>query len=315
MEFDLENPLINFQHNNNSNNHDSTLPSLFLLESDHMVTQTYILSLNIPLRHETVSLISQVSRRFDPFLSYLAVNYLDRFFSSQGIPEQKPWVVRLLSIACVSLAAKMMKAEFSVSDVQCSEGFIFDTQTIERMELLILGALKWRMRSITPFSFLHYFISLFKLKDPPSRHALKARAVEIIFGAQNEIKLMEFKPSIVAASALVSASHELFPMQCPCFRKAISSCPYVNKEKLSSCCRVIQKMVMEGYESVFDVDGAASSSETPVNVLDHHWSSYISTTITTASTASEEMREPKRHKRLGGFCKNTTLQLSHIQRC
>lgn len=68
--------------------------------------------------------------------------------------------------------------------IQADGGFLFDAQTIERMEYLILGALKWRMRSITPFSFISFFISFFKLKDPPLRRDLKARAVEIIFKAQ-----------------------------------------------------------------------------------------------------------------------------------
>lgn len=132
------------------------------------------------------------------------------------------------------------------------------------MEYLILGALKWRMRSITPFSFISFFISFFNLKDPPLRQALKARAVELILKAQmgrstclkyqeyrllsyhhlslllflivptwlvklTDTRLMELRPSIIAASALLSASHQLFPLQFPCFRKAISSCSYVDK--------------------------------------------------------------------------------------
>ncbi|GMH07201.1 hypothetical protein Nepgr_009041 [Nepenthes gracilis] len=259
MEFDLESPLTNFEdHDNNKTQY----PPLFLLESDHMISQNYARSLrnmdvNISSRVETISFILQLAGGFDPFLPYLAVNYLDRFFSRQGMPQAKPWVVRLLATACVSLAAKMMKTEFSLQNAQCDEGFIFDSQTIERMELIMLEALKWRLRSITPFSFLDFFISLLKLKDPPSRQALKARAREIIFKAQNgknpfpfkaqsvvvdllmQIKntnnmnlvseIMEFKPSIVAASAVLSASHELFPTQCSCFRKAISTCSYVNK--------------------------------------------------------------------------------------
>lgn len=120
------------------------------------------------------------------------------------------------------------------------------------------------MRSITPFSFISYFISLFKLRDPSLKQAIKARATEIIFKAQNgkypekerrkkkkkkstsighfssalahkifisfaEIKLLKFRPSIIAASALLSAAHELLPLQYPCFRKATSNCSYVNK--------------------------------------------------------------------------------------
>lgn len=45
----------------------------------------------------------------------------------------------------------------------------------------------------------------------------------------SEIKVLEFKPSVVAASALLYASHELFPFQYPCFLGAISDCSYVNK--------------------------------------------------------------------------------------
>lgn len=68
--------------------------------------------------------------------------------------------------------------------VQFDGGMIFDPQTIQKMEFLILGALKWRMRSITPFSFVSFFISMSELEDPPLLQALKARATEIIFNAQ-----------------------------------------------------------------------------------------------------------------------------------
>jgi len=36
--------------------------------------------------------------------------------------------------------------------------FIFEAKTIQRMELLVLSTLKWRMQSITPFTFLDYFL-------------------------------------------------------------------------------------------------------------------------------------------------------------
>lgn len=44
-----------------------------------------------------------------------------------------------------------------------------------------------------------------------------------------EIKLLEFKPSIIAASALLMASHELFPLQFPSFETSILCCRHVNK--------------------------------------------------------------------------------------
>lgn len=44
-----------------------------------------------------------------------------------------------------------------------------------------------------------------------------------------EIKLLEYKPSIIAASALLSASHELFTLQFTSFKASILSCEFLNK--------------------------------------------------------------------------------------
>ncbi|CAN1232069.1 Putative cyclin-D6-1 [Linum perenne] len=262
MEFELENPL--------TNDH-LAFSSLFLLESEHMPSLSYSQSLKssgVSFRQEAVSSILQASSRFDPFLSYLAVNYLDRFLSTQGFPQEKPWVVRLLSISCISLAVKMMnRRAMDFSENLNNGGLIFDAQTIQRMETLILGALKWRMRSVTPFSFIPFFTHYFsKLKDPPLKQALRARAVEIILRAQTEVKLVGFNPSVIAASGLLSACHELFPLQFSCFRDSILSCSYVNKESMEECYKEMQELAMEEYESV--MDRASTSDTVAVNVVD-----------------------------------------------
>lgn len=110
MDFDLENPLTHL-HQLHSDD-----ASLFLTESDHMLSPSYLHTLlsspsDFAVRQDTVSFISQVpifsfsffflsyfpltlfpllqccsNSNIDPHLSYLAVNYLDRFFSSQGVP-------------------------------------------------------------------------------------------------------------------------------------------------------------------------------------------------------------------------------------
>lgn len=43
------------------------------------------------------------------------------------------------------------------------------------------------------------------------------------------MKVLEFKPSVVAASALLSAAFEFFPVQFPAFRSALASCEFVNE--------------------------------------------------------------------------------------
>ncbi|XP_026422872.1 putative cyclin-D6-1 [Papaver somniferum] len=318
MEYELENPLTGFEEHQSD-----TIPSLFSSESDHM---TYISTskssdLDVSVRRQAIPMIFQFSCNSDPFVPYLAVNYLDRFISRQELPHGKPWMIKLLCISCLSLAAKMKQNDFSLTDdIQRKEGFIFDTETIQRMELLILGALKWRMRSITPFSFIYFFISLLKLKDPQLRQALKNRATQIIFTSQHEIKLLEFKPSIIAASALISASHELFPLQFPSFRTAISSCIYVNKEKLLDCWNVMNSTVMNSYESVFDMIISLSTNNTPVNVLDLHFSTTTSQSEKAATaTVMITERDIKRRKISGndiGYCGDkSSFQVTQIQQC
>ncbi|KAJ1386805.1 Cyclin-like [Sesbania bispinosa] len=319
MEFDLENPLENF--------HDldcDAVSSLFLIESDHIPPQNYFQTLkardlDISARREVISLISQLSCTLDPVLSYLAINYLDRFLANQGLLQPKPWVLRLLAVSCFSLAAKMMRTEYSATNVQAlleqsKGGIIFEAQTIQRMEALILGALQWRMRSITPFSFLTFFINLFSLKDPHTGKVLKNRASEIIlFKSQREIKLWEFKPSIIAASALLCASHELFPFQYPCFLRALSDCSY---ENMLQCYNVIQDIAIE--EQNESVLNAVSSSDTPVNVLDHHFlssESEITNGITVDASSPQRQEKYIKRRKITGCGNNPTNQNSRIKPC
>ncbi|KAM6549148.1 hypothetical protein CsatB_020824 [Cannabis sativa] len=308
MEFDLENPLTDLEDLTSD-----SVASLFLTESDHMPSHSYFSSLqagdmDILVRREAIASIAQFSCNFDPLLSYLAVNYLDRFLSCHLMLQPKQWVIKLLAISCVSLAAKMKKTDISISDFQGDAGIIFDTRTIGRMETLILGALKWRMRSVTPFSFISHFISLFKLQDPPLTQALKARAVHIIFKAQKDINFLVYNPSIVSASALLSASHELFPLQFPCFRNALSNCSYLNKDNLLHCYNALQAVVLEEYESVSE---AVSSTVTPVNVLDQIFSSSESGKSNTVTTLRLE-RDIKRRK-ISHYCHNQTVHVSQIR--
>nr|QQZ01117.1 cyclin-D6-like protein [Lagerstroemia indica] len=288
MEFQLENPLPT----------DTTDPSsLFFVESDHMPSEKYAGSLrfgdfDVAVRQETIGLISQLCSRLDRLVWYLSVNYLDRFLSRQKLPQTKPWALRLIAMSCVSLATKMQGVNLSRSDLQGNGGLIFDSGTLQRMEVLILGALKWRMRSITPFSFVPFFMSLFQLKNLPLRQALKGRATDIIFRAQTDINLLGFKPSIIAASALLRASNQLFPLQFSSFRDAICGCSYVNKDHLDRCYGKMQQVAIERYESAHD---SVSRSDTPSNVLDQQFKS----TSDSERTGSTSGRALKRRKTSG----------------
>ena len=70
-----------------------------------------------------------------------------------------PWAAQLLSVACVSVAAKMEECQAPALSEFHAGGFDFDSASIRRMELLVLSTLGWRMGAVTPLDFLPCFSS------------------------------------------------------------------------------------------------------------------------------------------------------------
>lgn len=70
-----------------------------------------------------------------------------------------PWAAQLLSVACVSVAAKMEECQVPALSEFHSGGYDFDSASIRRMELLVLSTLGWRMGAVTPLDFLPCFSS------------------------------------------------------------------------------------------------------------------------------------------------------------
>lgn len=63
---------------------------LFEMESQLQITQLNgsCVSVSNDNRRETISFILQLSHKFDPLLSYIAIDYLQRFISTQPILTQ-----------------------------------------------------------------------------------------------------------------------------------------------------------------------------------------------------------------------------------
>lgn len=93
------------------------------------------------------------------------------------------WPVQLLAVACVSVAAKMEEMHVPLLlDLQILDPkYVFEPKTITRMELLLMSALNWRMRSITPFDFIDPFADFLRPElIAGSRARLLSRASDLI---------------------------------------------------------------------------------------------------------------------------------------
>ena len=82
-------------------------------------------------------------------------------------------------MACLSLAAKMEELKVPALSEFPVEDFNFESKVIQRMELLVLNTLEWKMGSTTPFSFIPYFISKLSIESPPSNKV--SQIVELIW--------------------------------------------------------------------------------------------------------------------------------------
>ncbi|CAA0818305.1 Cyclin-D1-1, partial [Striga hermonthica] len=168
-------------------------------------------SINASARSESVVWILKVQRffGFQPLTAYLAVNYFDRFLFIHHSPKMCGWALQLLSIACLSLAAKMEEPLVpSLLDLQVEgANFIFEPRTVQRMELHVLRVLDWRLRSISPFCYLR-FLAL-KI-DPNGMYTefLITRANEIILSTIKEKNVFEYRPSCIATTAILCAAHD-----------------------------------------------------------------------------------------------------------
>ncbi|KAK7263265.1 hypothetical protein RJT34_30852 [Clitoria ternatea] len=210
---------------------------LNLLESEHDQKQEQTNSLGqlrkrtwlINARDEAINWILKVHAyySFRPQTAYLSVNYLDRFLLSHSLTQDKTWPLQLLSVACLALAAKMEETKVPLLlDLQVIESkFLFKPKTVQRMELLVMASLKWRLRSITPFDFVHLFIA--KLSCSASTLGNLSYIVscvsDFIIRTCLGMEFMEFSPSTIAAAAVLWVTNLYVDDQKSCcFHKNLS---------------------------------------------------------------------------------------------
>ncbi|KAK6939711.1 Cyclin, C-terminal domain [Dillenia turbinata] len=163
--------------------------------------------------------------------AYLSVTYLDRFLSKRAINREKIWAIQLLSMACVSLAAKMEERKVPMlSEYQAqAEEYKFENEVIQRMELLVLDTLEWRLCSITPFSFLHFFLHKLFNPNPSKSTTTISTLVQLILASIQETNLMGHRPSsIAAAAALAVLDQKLTPEELESKIKSVSICGLVD---------------------------------------------------------------------------------------
>ncbi|XP_057530327.1 cyclin-D4-1-like [Amaranthus tricolor] len=265
---DIDASAVGFIHDDNDHHHhfhkplidfpeqsDELFTSIFERETQYLPKDDYFKrlrcgDLDLSVRLEAFDWIFKAHSfySFGPLTFCLAVNYLDRFLSTRELPIGKAWAVQLLSVACLSIAAKIEETsvphsvEFQVGDPK----FVFEAKTIQRMELLVLDTLKWKMNAVTPCSLLDY--SLKKLCDAhnntsylSSSSTVFKRSMQLISCTIRGIDFLEFRPSEIAAAVAMCVTAEI---QAVDIDKASSCFSFLEKGRVLKCMEMIKNNIV-----------------------------------------------------------------------
>ncbi|XP_021273928.1 cyclin-D4-1 [Herrania umbratica] len=285
---------------------DERIKEMIGKEMEHLPRADYLKrlrggDLDLSVRREAIEWIWKASAycRFGPVTICLSVNYLDRFLSVYELPRGETWTVQLLAVACLSIAAKMEETKVPLSvDLQVGEPkFVFEAKTIQRMELLLLSTLKWKMQVLTPCSFIDYFLSKMKNGQHPSP-SLISSSLQLILSTIKGIDFLEFRPYEIGAAVAISVSGE---MQTLAIDKAISSFTLVEKDRVLKCVELMKDLSLingSANANVAAPPSASSVPQSPIGVLDAACLSYKSDEITVGSCANSSHTSPdiKRRK-------------------
>ncbi|KAJ6834232.1 cyclin-D3-3-like [Iris pallida] len=208
-------------------------------------------------RREAVSWVARTCSRhgFGAPTALLAADYLDRCFLSSPcllLQEDKPWMKQLSAVACLSLAAKVEETYVPfLVDLQLGpspsppeqetevSGFLFESKTIKRMELLVLSTLGWKMNPATAHSFLQCIVSKLRSCDDPLQILRVSEA--ILVSVVDDWRWVSFPPSVWAAAALLQTNAGAFDEL-----HQLMEVLEISKERVEECHGVIVEIMGSG---------------------------------------------------------------------
>lgn len=236
------------------------------------------------------------------------MNYLDRFLSLFHLPKGTSWAAQLLAVACFSIGAKM--AEIRIPPIVYLQvgdpKYVFEARSIERMELIVLGALDWRMNSHTPYAYIDYFLRKINAGGGDGNDqelafdALIGKAVKLILSTIKGIDFLEFRPSEIAAAVAIFVAEE--NIQAMDVEKAMSGLILLEKERVLKCHKLLKDltlMMMSGSTNTNMANASVPSvPHSPNGVLEAACLNFKSDEGTSGSCPSSSNNTPARAKRI-----------------
>ncbi|OIV89405.1 hypothetical protein TanjilG_22220 [Lupinus angustifolius] len=228
-------------------------------------------------RVEAVNWISKVCAHFgfSALTTVLAVNYFDRFIRNLRFQDDKPWMSQLIAIACLSIAAKMEEIHVPLLlELQVEESsFAFEAKTIQRIELIVLSALNWRMSPVTPISFFEHIVRRLGLKSCLHWEFL-SRCERVLLNVIADSRVMSYLPSTLAAATMVHVIKEIEPFNATEYVDQFLGLLKIREEQVNQCHKLILKLLVcdEGIHNLHPKRKCLSEPSSPGGVIDASFS-------------------------------------------
>lgn len=254
---------------------DETLAILLAKETSFMPGHEYLRHLLLTdlrlrvARCRAVQWMLKVGLRFNfnPHTISLAANYFDRFVAKSLEKPWKPWMIELLTVGCISIAAKLEEVHVPLLQDLQVEGmdYTFNSTAIRRMELTILSTLEWRMNSVTAFSYSDTMLQYLGLSSSIQAF-LHVRVTELLLQSLPVVEFLEYGPSVLATLSLYCALEELIPIQADLHKTKLSKFISVDKQKLQDCYEIMEELVVDPLCPTLSSDSKSPAS--PVTITE-----------------------------------------------
>ncbi|KAG6432591.1 hypothetical protein SASPL_104172 [Salvia splendens] len=171
--------------------------------------------INPSMRSILVDWLIEVSEeyRLVPDTLYLTVNYIDRYLSGNVMDRQR---LQLLGVACMMIASKYEEICAPQVEEFC---YITDNTYVKeevlQMESAVLNYLKFEMTAPTAKCFLRRFVRVAQGVNEAPVLQLECMANYIAELSLLEYSMLNFAPSLIAASSIFLARYILLPAKKP----------------------------------------------------------------------------------------------------
>ncbi|CAI9753482.1 unnamed protein product [Fraxinus pennsylvanica] len=227
-------------------------------------------------RSEAVEWMLKVTEyySFSAVTAVLAVNYLDRFLFSFQSHKEKPWMTQLAAVACLSLAAKVEEIQVPLLlDLQVEESkYVFEAKTIQRMEILVLCTLEWKMNPVTPLPFLDYIARRLGLKSHLYKRFLK-KCECLLLSLISDCRFICYLPSALATAVMLYVISSVKPCIGVEYQYQLLGILGIKKEKVEDCCRLIQEVTTNVHFHSSNKRKFGSFPDSPNGIMDISFSS------------------------------------------